>query len=149
MFESQEQADKWLDDASIHEQLRMAAGWEGTGEGYGAQAKEEWPNLPGSDFDCQLPEWLERDTFPDQWEEGVEYRTVLADFGMWDTPAAYKEVDGWVLVASYPLRVEMEFGENSDILLYFGEGGRESVYRRKLADFTAWSVLAEAYTDSI
>ena len=37
--------------------VAYAAGWTQSGRGYGSQAKEEWPENPGFDFECGLPDW--------------------------------------------------------------------------------------------
>lgn len=127
-----EKADEWTYDHS-HASVAYAAGWIQSGQGYGEQAREEWPACPGFDFDEGLPDW---DHGLDVDEGAFEYRTVLYDNG--GIPCATKATDdGWELFASFDVNPEPElYAEDGSPtgVMYIGEYARELVYRRPVED---------------
>ena len=122
-----DQAEEWAYENG-NDAVAYAAGWTQSGRGYGEQAKEEWPEMPGFDFECGLPDW---DTGLTE-EDGYEYRTALC-YHVTDTP----EIEGWEFVARYQVTPEPElFDEsgNGSGCFYIGEESAELVYRRRNTD---------------
>jgi hypothetical protein len=124
----QEQAEDWSSEHPL-DAVAYAAGWSASGEGYGPeQARAEWPEMPGFDFDSGAPDWSEISE-----ESGYEYRTVLS--ATWNNPAT--TTDGWELVQSFAVNPEPELydeeGSPSGVM-YIGEENREVVYRREDED---------------
>jgi hypothetical protein len=118
------QAEEWAYNNGFSA-VAYAAGWTGSGAGYGpTQAKEEWPENPGFDFECGLPEG----DFGLTEEDGYEYRTSLC-YHITKDP----EVEGWEFVAKFQVTAEPELcGEDGNISgrFYIGENSFELVYRR-------------------
>jgi len=125
----EEDLDQWVSD---HRQdaIAYAAGWTGSGLGYGPdQAKAEWPENPGFDWDDGLPDW---DTGLEE-EDGYEYRTALVDGDAYGHAAPEKTTDGFELVKAFSVNPEPEVHDeqgNAAGHIYIGEGAVEAVYRR-------------------
>jgi hypothetical protein len=123
-----EAAEKWAYDNGF-DAVAYAAGWTQSGHGYGVeQAKAEWPECPGFDWEDGLPDWdcgLEEDY-------DYEYRTVLC-YHVTKDP----EVEGWEFVKRFQVtpepRLHNEDG-NECGFIYIGEESAEVVYRRKRED---------------
>lgn len=121
---NQEEAEEW---AYHHETdaIAYAAGWTGSGHGYGEQALAEWPECTGFDWEEGLPDW---DCGLSE-EEGYEYRTVLCRW-----LPGLKDPAGWERVASYSVNPEPELYDldgNISGHVYLGEGAAEVVFKRK------------------
>lgn len=121
------QAEDWV---SKHPKSAIAygAGWLASGQGYGPQALEEWPECPGFDWDDGIPDWSEL-----KCESGYEYRTVLLD-GSYHTKILEQTEDGWEMVVHHQINPEPElFNEEGRLtgVMYLGEGACQVVYRRK------------------
>lgn len=118
------QAEEWAYNNGFAA-VAYAAGWTGSGLGYGEeQTKEEWPECPGFDFECGLPDW---DTGLEE-EDGYEYRTALC-YHVTKIP----EVEGWEFVANFQVTPEPAlWGEDGTTTgsIYLGEESAELVYRR-------------------
>ena len=125
---NQEEADEWSYEHPL-DAIAYAAGWTHSGMGYGPeQAREEWPEMEGFDFDSGLPDWGSGI----REEPGFEYRTMLMAGDPY-TSVAKVTPDGWEVVASFGINPEPELYDEEGSPsghLYIGEGNREVVYRR-------------------
>jgi len=124
----QKKAEEWSYEHPF-DAVAYAAGWSESGEGYGPdQAREEWPEMPGFDFEDGVPDWSGITE-----EEDYEYRTVL--YVGFQPPE--KTEDGWEKVASFVINPEPElYDEGGDPtgVMYIGEDNLEVVYRLKDED---------------
>lgn len=124
-----EDLDQWVSDHR-RDAIAYAAGWTGSGLGYGPdQAKAEWPENPGFDWEDGLPDW---DTGLVE-EDGYEYRTSLVDGDAYGNAAVDKTADGFELVKAFSVNPEPEvYDEQGSAAgnIYIGEGVVEAVYRR-------------------
>lgn len=121
-----EEFEKWSYD-NPKDAVREAAGWNGTGQGYGDQAKIEWPECPGFDWDNDCPDYHDCE-LNDRHETHVEYRTVLTC----DSPGPNELPGGWQREGAYEaISFEAYNIDTHENLGTVEVGGYESVYRRE------------------
>ncbi len=118
------QAEEWAYNNGFAA-VAYAAGWTQSGRGYGEeQAKKEWPENPGFDFEDGIPDW----DCEIEEEDGYEYRTALC-YHVTKDP----EVEGWEFVAKFQVTPEPELCDGDGTVsgfYYIGEESAELVYRR-------------------
>jgi hypothetical protein len=123
-----DEAEEWASERPL-DAIAYAAMWTHSGQGYGLeQSREEWPEMPGFDYDSGLPDW---DTGIEE-ESGYEYRTVLLAGDPYTMPPK-KTDDGWELVSAFGINPEPELYDEDGSPsghMYIGEGNQEVVYRR-------------------
>jgi hypothetical protein len=124
-----DKAEDWAYE-NEEDAVAYAAGWTHSGQGYGPEAAvDEWPDVPGFDFDEGLPDW---DTGIRE-DPDYMYRTVLV---IGRPPK--KTDDGWKLVRAFQVTPEPDlFDEDGDVsgFMYIGEDNFEAVYRLPTDEF--------------